>query len=259
MKIGIVGAGTIATEVCKKLCSSGVSIIQVYNRTFSKAKILAESVGAKAINDIVEFSLDLDIILIMVSDDAIKKVASSLNPNRLKKYPSIAHTSGSKSSSKLIAADTDYGVFYPLQTFKNIKASDWDSIPILICGSNKFVENKLINLAKLINCDYHIKTDQQRAALHLSAVVVNNFMNHLFCLNTEFVEKHQSNFDLLVPLIQKTFQNVVESNACDLQTGPAKRGDNLVIDKHINALSEFPQLQKLYKVFSESIKESYNN
>ena len=76
-------------------------------------------------------------------------------------------------------------------------------------------------------------------------------------MNKQFVNEHKSDFDLLVPLIKKTIQNAIEENPCNSQTGPARRNDDMVIQKQINALDEFPQLQRLYKVFTESIKKTY--
>lgn len=37
------------------------------------------------------------------------------------------------------------------------------------------------------------------------------------------------------------------------QTGPAVRFDENVISKHLDALQEFPEFQKLYEIVSESI------
>lgn len=256
MKISIVGAGNVSKLVTPKLYKHGHKIHEVCNRKLSKAKSLAKKVNAKAINDPSKLDSKIDLLLIMVSDNAISDIATMLEKRFAKSKCLIAHSSGSISSKELSGLN-NYGVFYPLQTFKNFRSSDWDSIPILYTANSSENRKKLKGLANSLEMKSVIKSDKQRKSIHLSAVILNNFINHLFCLNDQWLKENKSDLTVLMPLIQKTIANAADQNACKNQTGPARRNDHEVIEAHIKNLKKHPQLQILYKVFSESIQSHY--
>ena len=52
MKIVFIGSGNVATHLSIALKEAGNQIIQIYSRTIQNSQILAEKVGAEAINDI---------------------------------------------------------------------------------------------------------------------------------------------------------------------------------------------------------------
>lgn len=257
MKISVVGAGNVANHLVSKLYVEGHTIHEVCNRGITKARNLAKKVKATALSDLNKLDKKIDLLLIMVSDDAIKSIGDQLHKRFKNSKVLVAHTSGSV-SSKSLKALPQYGVFYPLQTFVNIKEKEWSQIPILITANNNTNKKKLKALAESLGLTAILKSDKQRKALHLSAVIVNNFINHLFCLNNDWLDKNKSDFSLLLPLINKTISNAAENNACDLQTGPAKRNDQDVIDGHIKSLKNFPELKEVYQVFSQSIKNKHS-
>jgi len=257
VKISVVGAGNVANHLAPKFYKEGHTIHQVCNRGITKARKLAKKVNASAISDIHKLDKKIDLVLIMVSDDAISIVADQLAKRFRKSKVLIAHTSGSI-SSKALKSLTQYGVFYPLQTFVDIKENEWSSIPILITANNAGNKKQLKNLAESIGLNAIQKSDKQRKALHLSAVIMNNFINHLFCMNNEWLDKNKSDFSLLLPLINKTISNAENNNACNIQTGPAKRNDQAVIEDHLQSLKDFPELKEIYKVFSQSIQNKHS-
>ena len=256
MKISIVGAGNVSKLVTPKLYKHGHTIHQVCNRNKKKADTIAKKVQAEAIDDLTKLDSKIDILLIMVSDNAISDVAEKLRKGFSKSTCLITHSSGSISSKEL-SHFKNYGVFYPLQTFKNFKASDWDEIPILYTANSVTNKKILKSLASSLDMKSSIKSDKQRKSIHLSAVILNNFINHLFCLNEDWLDQNNTDFSLLIPLIQKTISNASEKNACKVQTGPAKRKDDEVIEAHLKNLEKHPQLQNLYDVFSKSIQKKY--
>ncbi len=256
MRISIIGAGNVARNLAIQLHRKGHQIIQICNRTHSKAKLIANKVNAKAIAQLSGLDSNVDLLIISIADDAIKKVVETIAKDD-KKFNCIAHTSGSTSSQILKKLGRSYGVFYPLQTFKKIIKADWETIPLLYTGSNKKSKKLLQTLANDISNLVAEQNDEQRKALHLSAVIMNNFINHLFCLNNDWISKNKSVFKYLIPLIQKTIDNALSNNPCKLQTGPARRGDVKIIDRHLKELESFEALQNIYATFSESIQNKY--
>jgi predicted short-subunit dehydrogenase-like oxidoreductase (DUF2520 family) len=63
-------------------------------------------------------------------------------------------------------------------------------------------------------------------------------------------------FDLLKPLIRETADKVTYMDPEHAQTGPAIRGDQVTMDKHLALLADTPELQEFYRLISSSIQQS---
>ena len=144
------------------------------------------------------------------------------------------------------------GVFYPLQTFSKAKTIDYRSVPICIEAETSEDFQILETLAKSISeCTYAVNS-QQRQALHVAAVFVCNFTNHLYQIGSEICNENELSFDILKPLIQETAQKIVTLSPEAAQTGPAKRKDTQTINKHLAFLTEENQ-KEIYKLLTKSI------
>ena len=88
------------------------------------------------------------------------------------------------------------------------------------------------------------------------AVMVNNFTNHLYALIEKYCKDEGLDFYLLLPLIQETAARLEDASPSKTQTGPAIRGDDATIEKHLDLLNKYPQLKKIYELFTESISQS---
>ena len=71
----------------------------------------------------------------------------------------------------------------------------------------------------------------------------------------EQAKAHQLSVELFKPLIHKTVNNILLNK--DLQTGPARRGDQKVIQKHMASLSG--SQKALYQWLTEAILKKYNH
>jgi hypothetical protein len=61
--------------------------------------------------------------------------------------------------------------------------------------------------------------------LHVAAVFVNNFTNHLYQIGNEICDENQIPFSILHPLITETAQKIMNLPPALAQTGPAIRND----------------------------------
>src|SRR5690606_12433218 len=102
---------------------------------------------------------------------------------------------------------------------------------------------------------YQVDSEQRRA-LHLSAVFVNNFVNHLYHIGEQICKKNQLPFDILRPLIAETAAKITEMPPLEAQTGPAKRCDNSTLLKHREQLTPHPLYLQLYDLLTEAIQQS---
>ncbi|HRF40646.1 MAG TPA: DUF2520 domain-containing protein, partial [Saprospiraceae bacterium] len=81
-----------------------------------------------------------------------------------------------------------------------------------------------------------------------------NFVNLMYRLGSDIVQKEGIPFDALLPLIQETALKVVDGlPPADAQTGPARRGDSATMQRHLDLLNGQPHLQEMYRLLSEEI------
>ena len=89
--------------------------------------------------------------------------------------------------------------------------------------------------------------------MHLAAVFVNNFVNHLYAAGADILHNKKLDFDLLKPLIRETAEKIETLQPIDAQTGPARRNDQNTINAQLKMLQDKPELQKIYSFATESI------
>jgi len=199
----------------------------------------------------VEKKLLQHIYIIAVSDDTITSVSKEF----IKSKSLIVHTSGSVSMSAL-PKEVRQGVFYPVQTFSKGSNIDFKTIPICIeAEANEDLE-LLRKLAGTISESVFEISSAQRKILHLAAVFVNNFTNHLYQIGHEICEENQIPFDILKPLILETAVKINKLEPSNAQTGPARRNDSKTIERHLDQLENKTHRQ-LYQILTKSIKEHY--
>ncbi len=250
MRITILGAGNVATQLALVLKKSGHQIVQIYNRSDDAGVELAKTVGAEFSSNLSDLA-EADVYLVAVKDDAIGEIGA-----HFKFFDKIiAHTSGTKSKDLLQNASPNFGIFYPLQTMTKTSKVDFKTVPVLIEGSNKQTIVKLEELAKAISKNVHRVDEQQRQWIHVAAVFANNFTNHLFGISEQLLLAQGLPFEILKPLIFNFIQSLESHSPSEIQTGPAKRGDMQTIEKHMLLLADDTRLLKVYQVLTESIIE----
>ena len=255
----IIGSGNLATQLALALSEKGIGVKQVYSRTLEAAQELAEKVDAEFTNDISRLAPDADLYIISVKDAAIQEVLMnlSLDQNRL-----VVHTAGSVSIEALSSFTHHYGVFYPLQTFSKYRAADFSDIPICIEANDSAALIQLQELAQTLSSSVHPINSEERKTLHLAAVFVNNFVNHLYAIGAEILHNQKLDFNLLKPLIHETAAKIDTWHPLVAQTGPARRKDQAIISAQLKMLQDRPEFQKIYNFVTESIyqiQQNHNN
>ncbi|GLB49544.1 Rossmann-like and DUF2520 domain-containing protein [Neptunitalea lumnitzerae] len=248
--VTVIGGGNVALHLCKALFKSpDIVLQQIYSR--NKLTSHFDEIEVDKINNL-ELIKDSDVYIISVSDDAVIEVAKSLPL----KDKLVVHTTGSVTMDDLPPANRK-GVFYPLQTFSKSKAVNFKDIPICLEAEFQNDYNILESIATSISNQVYKIDSSQRRSLHLSAVFVNNFVNHLFYVGEQLGKDKNISFSILKPLIEETVDKIKHINTFDSQTGPAKRNDIGTINSHLNQLENYPNFQNIYQILTKSIRETY--
>lgn len=251
MQIVIIGSGNVATVLGRLCIKQGHQILQVVSRNIQHAKRLADELGCQYSGFEGTFNKEAALYLAAISDAALFDLEKNCQlGNKL-----VLHTAGSVSKEALKNVSVNYGVLYPLQSLRREIQYGTD-IPMLVDGNTDDVATFIEDFAKSLSNNVSRANDEQRLKLHVAAVVVSNFTNHLYAMADKFCKQEGVDFALLNPLIRETAERIQFSAPADVQTGPAVRNDIFTIDKHLRVLTAHPALKYIYIKLTDSIMKS---
>jgi len=223
----VIGKGNVGTHL--------------YNAFLNVDEIIANRINSRMLENVPK----ADVTIIAVSDDAIAEVSAKI------KNSFVVHTSGSVAIDDLKNQQRK-GVFYMLQTFSKDKNVNFSNVPFCLESENKNDLQLLETLAKHLGNKIYAINSEQRKVLHVAAVFVNNFTNHLYKIGNDICKNHNVPFEILHPLIEETSEKIKELSPEKAQTGPAIRNDKKTIKNHLNLLTK--KQQNIYTILTESIQ-----
>ncbi len=240
----IIGFGNIAQHLIREFSENEVvKLVQVFTRnenaTFEEKKI----------NFVHQYAnlIKTDVTIIAVSDHSIVEV-SDVFPfeNTL-----VLHTSGGVALTAMNPKNRR-GVIYPLQTFSKNKKVNFSEIPICVEAENELDLGIIKKIATSVSKKIFDIDSTQRKSLHVAAVFVCNFVNHLYKIGSDICNENQVPFTILQPLITETAHKILQLSPHEAQTGPAKRQDFDVISSHLKFLKNSDN-KHIYEMLTQSI------
>lgn len=260
-KISFIGAGNVSYRLSLALQKAGHTINSICNRNTENAEKVQRALKREnskvCIVNKIEDIPESDILVIAVSDSAIKDVAKQIAPFK-EKFKLIVHTSGATDMQILKEAQIDNcGVFYPLMTLSKNKDIDIRLVPFLLEHNNAQAEEILTQIVQSLKAEYNFCSSEKRLQMHTAAVFGTNFINYILSLAYDV---SSPNFTFLLPGAIETVRKAFLNNPTISQTGPALRKDMETINKHIKVLEDkgLGTHLEVYKILSEKIMEKYN-
>ncbi|MCQ2286794.1 MAG: DUF2520 domain-containing protein [Bacteroidales bacterium] len=250
MRVSIIGSGNVATWFAYIFNKQGFQINQVYSLHIENAQTLANKYKTKAIDKIAAITADADLYLIALKDDCLSEILTQLTF----KMPLAVITAGSLSQHILKPYAEHYGVIYPYQSISKVLDFNNLIVPLCIEGDNKETEQKLYHWAEKLSSKTYFITEKQRATLHLAAVFASNFSNAMYGIGYDLLQKANIDWSIILPLLTNTLDKVNILSPTEAQTGPARRGDQQIMQQHIDSLKD-ENLKKIYHLISSYITE----
>ncbi|HAI75910.1 MAG TPA: DUF2520 domain-containing protein [Microscillaceae bacterium] len=255
-KITFIGSGNVAWHLAQQLEKQGYTIQEVFSRQLANAEKLARQLLCTQATDDLNFSKSkAQLFIIAVADDALPQVANQLI---LPPEAVVVHTSGTQPLAVLNAVSNPKGVFYPLQTFsKQRNEVKLTQAAFCLETQEEHTLEMLKQVAQSLSKNVFTLNSAQRKVLHIAAVFACNFTNHLWAVAHDIVSAENIPFDLLKPLITETVQKALQTeNPAKVQTGPAKRNDQQVLQNHADWLqNHHPELTSIYTLLSQHINQ----
>ncbi len=249
IRIVLIGSGQVAYHLHKAMMNAkGVTLEQLVARRPEALGDFAPPIPRSSLKGPIA---PADIYVLAVSDAAIAEVSAQL-PS---KDALFVHTSGA-TSREVLRGHSRTGVLYPLQTFSKDREIDFRKVPLILETGKPADLALLRDLALALSNSAYEFNEAQRKQLHLAAVFVNNFANHMVYLGEAACQDHGITEDLLKPLIRETWMKLETLSAFEAQTGPARRRDAKTLQEHLLLLDD-PLRKQLYQLLSESITKTY--
>ncbi len=249
--VTIVGAGNVAWHLASVINRKGFRIKEIISRSAQHAKDLAGIVHARHHTNAGSIGSDPDLIIVAVPDAEIENVLHRIKQTR----SLVVHTSGSTSINVFGDHFTDFGVFYPFQTFTKGKPVEFSTVPLCIETNSEENTEKLKKFALPLTPHVLAMDSPTRLNLHIAAVFACNFSNHMYAIAEHIAHSKGIDFSLLMPLIIEAASKIKEISPLEAQTGPAVRYDTGTLEKHLELLADHPDLQHIYKIISENIQQ----
>jgi predicted short-subunit dehydrogenase-like oxidoreductase (DUF2520 family) len=224
MKLGIIGNGRAAWAFASTWRRIGWPLIGIATRGEPIDELAAAS----------------DIILVAVSDRAIKEVAAMIpETNAI-----IVHPSGA-----LPALRGGFSL-HPLKSLPPVgEPSDLEGTLLVFEGNHRDVAQSIATAAggrfAEISADAKIR-------YHAGAVFGSNYIAALLDVAEELIGIDGARDDIAA-LARSAIDNWAAHTDARRFTGPAARGDDAIMQQHVDALGDAPELAEIYRLLAARI------
>lgn len=250
--ISIIGAGNVATHLAPALAQVA-EVRQVVSRHIESADAIASKIdGCTPEASLSGLLPDSHLYIITTNDDAIGRIAAD-TPD----YPGLwVHTSGSVGMDVFDGLKTRHGSLYPLQTFSKNIAVDLSRVPFLLEATSEQDVAMMERLLSGISRRVRRVDSNTRAALHVAAVFACNFANQMWAEADRLLRDRGLDITYLLPLLEATLGKLTVASPRDAMTGPGRRGDIDVINRHLATLPD--DMRPVYATVTRRILREYH-
>ena len=233
MNIVIIGQGNVATNLDYAFRKKGIACQMVSSREgldqLPQANVYIYAVRDEALPSVVK---------------QVVGVGKSLH----------LHTSGTMPITVFGDDKPHAGIFYPFQTFSKARLiEDFSTVPVFFEARGIDDISAVYSLALTITSHVYEATQHDRERLHVAGVFTNNFTNLMYTMAAELLQNTHIPFKALLPLIDETANKIHTLSPRDAQTGPARRGDENVMNHHLELLNE--EQRQVYQLLSAAIRK----
>ena len=233
MNIVIIGKGNVATNL---------------DYAFRKKGIACQMVSSREGLDHLPAA---NVYIYAVRDEALPSVVAQVVGVGKSLH---LHTSGTMPITVFGDDKPHAGVFYPFQTFSKARViEDFSTVPVFFEARGIDDISAVYSLALTITSRVYEASQHDRERLHVAGVFTNNFTNLMYTMAAELLQNTHIPFSALLPLIDETAAKIHTLPPREAQTGPARRGDENVMNHHLSLLTE--EQQAIYRLLSDAIQK----
>jgi len=262
--IGIIGPGRAGSALGRALHSAGYTIAAVGGRNSDNVRNLASELGARACQTPAT-TIDIsDLTILAVPDDVILPLATDMADALCSAAGKAAvHLSGAQDRQPLKAlahqGSLRIGVFHPLQTFRRGPEAVMNvSGTYFGIDADQPLRAQLTQLASDLGGHTFDLSGVDHALYHAAAVFAANYPTLLLAEAIELARRSGLEEGTaqrgMTTLLAGAVNNLKDLPPAEAITGPAARGDEGTMQRHLEALKNDPELQRLYQLLANRAK-----
>ena len=233
MNIVIIGQGNVATNLDYAFRKKGIACQMVSSR--------------EGLDELPQ----ANVYIYAVKDEALASVVAQVQGRERSLH---LHTSGTMPITVFGEDKPHAGIFYPFQTFSKARViEDFSTVPVFFEARGIDDISAVYSLALTITSHVYEATQHDRERLHVAGVFTNNFTNLMYTMAAELLQNTHIPFKALLPLIDETANKIHTLSPRDAQTGPARRGDENVMNHHLSLLND--EQRQVYQLLSKEIRK----
>ncbi len=240
-KVAIIGQGNVGHYLSRELKKLGVQVDRFSRKAEKKGTI-----------ELKNYQAHYDLSILCVPDDHIGELSEQLPTGQ----GLIAHSSGTAPLEALSEKHGHRAIFYPLMSLTPDSEVAIGNIPFCLECDNSEDWPEYEAWAKELGLNFRYLNSDDRAKIHLAAVISHNFSNQLYHWAWSVLKENDLSMELLKPLLQEQLKAIRKEDPALKQTGPAVRGDRKTIQKHVDQISH-SALKDLYLKMSELIATTH--
>lgn len=267
----IYGAGRTGLAVARLAAARGVAVTGVWNRSVLPAARAALARGLPLVVGGAPPPAAADVWLVSVSDDAIGEVAEGLAAGLAQvaspggageggalRPRAVAHCAGARPTADLAPlqrAGIPCGTWHPAMTFRGA-----DSDASALGGARAAIEGDdaarpaLEALSEALGVAWHALAAPAKPRYHSALVLASNGRVALdACARRLLADAgldRETARAVLAPLVARTEENLREADPALALTGPVARGDVETVRGTLAALSDRPEIARLYRALA---------
>jgi len=262
--IAIVGPGRAGSALGRALHAAGYTIAAIGGRNPDNIRNLAQELGARACQSPATTIDIADLTILAVPDDVILPLAADMVESLCSAAGhAVVHLSGAQDRGALRplaqGASLRTGVFHPLQTFRRgPEAVENVGGTYFGIDADPPLRDQLTAMASDIKGHVFDLAGVDRALYHAAAVFAANYSMTLLAeaiglAGEAGLDKETAQRGMTM-LLAGAVNNLKDLAPADAITGPASRGDEGTIQRHLAALKTDPAAQRLYQLLADRTK-----
>jgi predicted short-subunit dehydrogenase-like oxidoreductase (DUF2520 family) len=236
MRLGIIGAGRAAWAFGSTWRRIGWPLTGIAARSKTN---MPELLGTRE-RDAGELASSSELLLIAVSDRAIDDVAAGVpQSDAIIFHPSGIHTAVRGGFS-----------LHPLKALPPVgEPSGLEDALLVFEGAHREIAKRIADAA---GARFAEIAPEQKVLYHAAAVFGSNYVAALLDIAQELIGIDNVRGDLAA-LAESAIRNWRNHDDGRRFTGPAARGDQEVLQRHLEALAARPELAEIYRLLAERI------
>lgn len=238
MRLGILGGGRAAWAYGTAWRRIGWPLAGVWLRPESKSR-LPELLETPR-RHVLDLAAESELLLVAVSDAAVETVVTRIPPTEA----IIFHASGA------LPAPKGGFALHPLKALPPVgEASDLSDTLLVFQGEHRRTARLV---ATAVGARFAEVTAEQKPLYHAAAVFGANYVAAILDISADMMRRAGLG-DVrgdIVALAQSAIENWALHDDPKRFTGPAARGDQEIMSRHLAAIGDDPQVAEIYKLLA---------